>query len=197
MIFKVFSLLLLLVFYGIYFVKMYTQKKKGIQTRQIGKCKDKEIRVVEVLMSIATGVIVPVQLISIFLDLHSLNMVVRWFGVVFGFVGDIVFLLAVLTMKDSWRAGIPSEDKTSFVSTGIYRISRNPAFVGFDLMYIGICLIYGNIFTVLCTIFAIVMLHFQILQEEKFLEQTFGSEYKKYKRKVFRYLGRSKLDLET
>ena len=39
-------------------------------------------------------------------------------------------------MKNSWRAGIPSEDKIEFVSNGIYKISRNPAFVGFDLLYI-------------------------------------------------------------
>ena len=65
MLFKIFSLLILILFYGIYFTKMYVQKKKGIQTRQIGKCKNKDIRIVEILMSIATFVIVPVQIISI------------------------------------------------------------------------------------------------------------------------------------
>ena len=97
---------------------------------------------------------------------------------------------AVMTMKDSWRAGIPNEDKTTFISTGIYNISRNPAFLGFDLMYVGICLIYCNILTIVFTLFAIIMLHFQILQEEKFLEKAFGNEYIDYKKKVFRYLGR-------
>ena len=40
-------------------------------------------------------------------------------------------------MKDSWQAGIPDKDKTELVTTGIYRFSRNPAFLGFDLMYVG------------------------------------------------------------
>lgn len=169
---------------------MYVQKKKGIQTRQIGKCKNKDIRIVEMLMSIATFVIVPVQIISIIIDLKIFNDGIRYVGILVGIIGDILFLIAVVTMKDSWRAGIPNEDKTTFISTGIYNISRNPAFLGFDLMYVGICLIYCNILTVVFTLFAIIMLHFQILQEEKFLEKAFENEYIDYKKKVFRYLGR-------
>ena len=160
MIFKIFSLLILILFYGIYFTKMYVQKKKGIQTRQIGKCKNKDIRIVEMLMSIATFVIVPVQIISIIIDLKIFNDGIRYVGILVGIIGDILFLIAVGTMKDSWRAGIPNEDKTTFISTGIYNISRNPAFLGFDLMYVGICLIYCNILTVVFTLFAIIMLHF-------------------------------------
>jgi len=37
-----------------------------------------------------------------------------------------------------------------------------------------------------------VMLHLQILQEEKFLTATFGGAYTAYRKKVFRYLGRKK-----
>jgi len=166
MIFKFFSLLIMILFYGIYFAKMYLQKKKGIQTRQIGKCKNRDIRIVEMLMSIATFVIIPVQIISIIIDLKMLNDGIRFVGILVGFIGDILFLIAVAAMKDSWRAGIPSEDKTTFIYTGIYSISRNPAFLGFDLMYVGICLIYCNILTIIFTLFAMTMLHFQILQEE-------------------------------
>lgn len=190
MIFKFFSLLIMILFYGIYFTKMYVQKRKGIQTRQIGKCKDRDIRIVEMLMSIATFAIVPVQIISIMADVKMLGDGIRFMGIFIGIIGDIVFLIAVVTMKDSWRAGIPDEDKTTFVSSGIYKISRNPAFLGFDLMYIGICLIYFNVPTIIFTLFAIIMLHFQILQEEKFLEKTFGDEYINYRKEVFRYLGR-------
>lgn len=43
-------------------------------------------------------------------------------------LGDMIFLVSVLCMKDSWRAGIPDKDRTKLVTTGIYRYSRNPAF---------------------------------------------------------------------
>ena len=78
----------------------------------------------------------------------------------------------------------------SCLASGIYRFSRNPAFLGFDLMYIGVMLMYCNLLTVPLTVFAIVMLHLQILQEERYLEETFGAAYREYKRHTFRYLGR-------
>lgn len=63
------------------------------------------------------------------------------------------------------------------------------AFLGFDLMYIGMFLLYCNVLTGIYTLFAMTMLHLQILQEEKFMAQTFGEDYLVYKKKVFRYLG--------
>ena len=102
----------------------------------------------------------------------------------------MIFLLSVLSMKDSWRAGIPDRDRTELVTSGIYQFSRNPAFLGFDLMYIGVMLMYCNYLTVPLSVFSIVMLHLQILQEERYLEETFGEAYREYKRHTFRYLGR-------
>lgn len=46
----------------------------------------------------------------------------------------------VLNMRDSWRVGVSKTDRTELVTSGIYQISRNPAFLGFDLLYIGILL---------------------------------------------------------
>ena len=75
------------------------------------------------------------------------------------------------------------------MTTGIYSISRNPAFLGFDLVYLGFLLMFFNPVLLVFTIFAVVMLHLQILQEEKFMADTFGSEYEKYRKHVFRYIG--------
>ena len=44
--------------------------------------------------------------------------------------GDMVFVISVWTMKDSWRAGVSKTDQTELVTDGIYQISRNPAFLG-------------------------------------------------------------------
>ena len=51
---RVLALLVLVLFYGIYFGKAMVQKRKGIQTRQIGRRKEKNIHTVELLMSAAT-----------------------------------------------------------------------------------------------------------------------------------------------
>lgn len=49
---------------------------------------------------------------------------------------------------------------------------------------------YCNPLTAACTLFAIVALHLQILQEERFLIGTFGTAYQEYMEQVRRYLGR-------
>ena len=111
---------------------------------------------------------------------------------ILGFVGYVVFALAVITMKDNWRAGIAENDKTEMVTAGIYRFSRNPSFLGFDLVYLGIMLMFFNWVLLLFSVFAAVMLHLQILQEEKYLPQVFGESYLTYCSKVCRYLGRKR-----
>ena len=184
------ALLVLAVFYGVYFAKVLAQKQRGIQTRQIGRRKEKSIHTVEVLMSIATLGAPIAQLLSIAFGWSHLPAGMRLVGFCVGMLGDALFLLSVLCMKDSWRAGIPDKDKTELVTTGIYRFSRNPAFLGFDLMYLGVLLLYGNLLTLGFSVFAVVMLHLQILQEERYLVNAFGAPYQDYCRHVFRYLGR-------
>ncbi len=186
------ALLVLAVFYGIYFTKMLAQKRRGIQTRQIGRRKEKSIRTVELLMSIATLGAPAAQLISIAFGWSLLPAGARFTCFCTGMLGDMIFLLSVLCMKESWRAGIPDTDKTQLVTTGIYAFSRNPAFLGFDFMYIGVLLMYCNVLTLGFSLFAMIMLHLQILQEERFLASTFGEPYREYCRRVFRYLGRKK-----
>lgn len=188
MFYKGLALIVLLTFYGIYFGKMILQKKQGIRTHQIGVRKEKKLHTVEVFMSIATTWIVVVQLFSIVRNWSYLPESARFTGFLLGMVGDAIFLLAVVTMKDSWRAGIPEKDQTKFVRTGIYAFSRNPAFLGFDFMYIGVCLLFCNWLMISSSLFAIVMLHMQILQEEKYLTDVFGEEYTVYKKQVGRYL---------
>lgn len=186
------ALVIMIIFYGIYFIKKIAQKQKGIQTTQLGHGKAKSVRTIEIIMSAATLLIVPVELVSIVFEWNIMPLPMRMAGIVSGLIGDLIFLIAVLTMKDNWRAGIPKTDKTEFVSQGIYQYSRNPAFLGFDLMYIGILLMYFNWILLLFTVWVIVMLHLQILQEEKYLETAFGDEYLVYKNCTGRYLGKKK-----
>ena len=190
--YRILALLVLAVFYGIYLIKQWRQKRRGIQTMQFGRGKDAQTHTVESLMGIATVGIIPAQLLSIGFGWSHLPAGVRFTGFCVGLLGDGIFLISVLCMKDSWRTGIPDQDKTELVTDGIYAFSRNPAFLGFDLQYIGVMLMFCNLLTGMFTVFAIVMLHRQILQEERHLTAAFGAEYLNYRRRVYRYLGRRK-----
>lgn len=184
------TLLVLALFYGIYFAKMLAQKRQGIQTNQIGQRKEKSMHRVEVLMGVATAGVPAAQLLSVALGWSLMPAGARFTGFCLGLLGDLIFLVSVLRMRDSWRAGIPKKSQTKLVTSGIYKFSRNPAFLGFDLQYTGVLLLYFNPLTVLFSVFAAVMLHLQILQEERYLTGVFGAPYEQYKKQVRRYLGR-------
>lgn len=185
------ALLILVVFYCIYIGKMIAQKKKGIQTDQIGRGKEKSTRrTIEIIMKLATYSVVVVEVLSIIMDASILGYHGKEQGMLLGILGDVIFGIAVYTMRDSWRAGIAEHDKTELITKGIYKYSRNPAFLAFDLVYVGILLMYFNWVLLIFTLWAMIMLHLQILQEEKYLPSVFGEEYLEYKKHTMRYLGR-------
>lgn len=191
MLYQTVGIVILAAFYGCYFIKMISQKKKGIKTDQIGKGKVGFVKAIEVTMKTATYLVPIAETISILFGTAALPNMIRVVGAIIGMIGVIIFIVSVATMRDSWRAGVSKTDKTDLVTSGIYQISRNPAFLGFDLVYLGILMMFFNWVLLIISVFAAIMFHLQIVYvEEKFLISTFGEEYLEYKKKVCRYIGR-------
>lgn len=189
--FQITGTVILLSFYGCYFIKMRNQHKKGIKTDQIGRGKTGSAKIIELTMKAATFTAPVAEVISIILNTGLFPVPVRIAGAFAGIAGVAVFMVSVLTMRDSWRAGVSKTEKTDLVTGGIYQFSRNPAFLGFDLVYIGLVLMFFNRVLLAVSVFAAVMLHLQIVKvEETFLVEAFGEEYAQYRGKVCRYLGR-------
>ncbi len=136
--FKIIILILMAAFYACYFAKMISQRKQGISTDQLGKGKEGFVKFIEITLKITTYLLPVVQVVSIVLYGDFVHIFMRIAGVIITALGVFAFVVSVLQMKDNWRAGVQREEKTNLVTTGIYSISRNPAFLGFDLMYIGI-----------------------------------------------------------
>ena len=190
MIFKIFALLIMFIFYIINIYKLVNLNKQGIKTNQAGKGnKTKKVIIIEKIMSLTNIVVIFTQLFSILIVEYNKNIVFEVVAIIFGILSIIFFLLATITMRNNWRVGIP-EEKTSLVINGIYKWSRNPAFVGFDLLYISNTILFFNIPLLITSIFAIGLLHLQVLQEEQHMLKTFGKEYKEYKKHTLRYLGK-------
>ncbi len=187
-VFATMALAVMALFYGVYYGKQLAQHRQGIRTNQIGRHKEGEIRRVECLLALATGLLPVIQLLSIALDWSLLPSALRYVGFIIGLAGDAIFIAAVARMRDQWRAGLPEQAQTHLVTDGIYTYSRNPAFLGFDGMYAGVLLLYFNPLTLVLTAFAVVMLHCQILEEEKFLSAAFGKEYDDYCKHTARYM---------
>ncbi len=191
MAFQIIGIAILMLFYGCYVIKMIKQSKKGIKTDQIGRGKVGFVKIIELTMKAATYIVLVTEVSSIILNTNFFVIPIRIIGAFVGIIGVIVFIISVLTMQDSWRAGVSKAEKTELVTGGIYQISRNPAFLGFDLVYIGMVMMFFNWELLVTSVFAVVMLHLQIVNvEEDFLMEVFGEEYLEYKEKVCRYLGR-------
>ncbi|SHO48109.1 methyltransferase family protein [Anaerocolumna xylanovorans] len=186
---QIIGIIEILIFYIAYFLKLSNQKSRGIKTNQLGEG-NKLIRtiIIEKLLRIFSTVITIVMMISAITNTFLFeSLIIRGLGLMIFGLGTCIFITAMITMQDNWRAGIPDQDKTTMVTSGIYKISRNPAFLGFDLTYIGVSITFGNVVLIIMAVLAVTLMHLQILEEEEFLEETFGSQYSNYKKRVGRY----------
>lgn len=191
MLFTVISVAILAAFYGCYFAKMIAQKRQGITTDQMGKGKTGLVKGIEITMKVASYAVPVAEIVSIALGTTAFPAAVRALGALIGTVGVGFFVASVLTMRDNWRAGVSETDRTELVTEGVYQLSRNPAFLGFDLVYLGILLMFFNPALMVISLFAMLMFHLQIVNvEEDFLLVTFGEDYLAYRKRVRRYLGR-------
>ena len=193
MAYKIIAILIMIAFYGVYCIKLISQRKQGIQTNLLGKGKEGFVKAIEISLKIVTFIVPIVELISIYMNTYIEITWIRVLGCILGILGVGVFVISILTMRDSWRAGVPNDEKTELVTTGIYAYSRNPAFLGFDLIYLSILFMFFNWGLLVITVLTVVMFHLQIVKvEEDFLIKTFGEEYLEYRKKVCRYIGRKR-----
>lgn len=83
----------------------------------------------------------------------------------------------------------PHGSVSSVVTSGIYRFTRNPIYLGFLLMLIGIPLNSGTYWgLILAPVFIYFMNNLVIEREEAYLEKKFGDVYIGYKSRVRRWL---------
>lgn len=192
MFFQAVGLVLLACFYGVYFWKMLKQKRAGIRTDQLGIGKKGPQKWIEISLKILTISVPLAEVISLLKKTVLFSVPFQMTGLVLATAGFVLFAASVFTMKDNWRAGVSSNDHTSLVTNGLYRFSRNPAFLGFDLVYAGFVLMFGNLPLLIFSAAAMLLFHLQIVVvEEKYLLKTFGEDYERYCQEVCRYLGRS------
>jgi protein-S-isoprenylcysteine O-methyltransferase Ste14 len=81
------------------------------------------------------------------------------------------------------------ERTSSIVTTGIYRLTRNPMYVGIVLVLLGCFLAFGVVSAgVGPAAFIWYINRFQIEPEERVLQARFGREYTEYRSRVRRWL---------
>lgn len=96
--------------------------------------------------------------------------------------------IAQAQMGDSWRIGIDPDAKTELVAHGVFRISRNPIFLGMRVALLGVFLASPNVLTFVVAIVGDVLMQVQVRIEEQYLESVHADAYLQYKRAVPRWL---------
>jgi protein-S-isoprenylcysteine O-methyltransferase Ste14 len=107
------------------------------------------------------------------------------------FLGCGISILGVLEFKRERTTVNPMlpQDSKSIVTSGIYRFSRNPMYLGFLLWLLSFGIFTRNPLSIISILgFVLYMNYFQITPEETILEENFGDDYLKYKASVRRWI---------
>lgn len=115
-----------------------------------------------------------------------------WLALAMAALGAVVCALGLVEFRRLHTTVNPTRpmQASALVTSGIYRVSRNPMYLGFLLMLVawGVYLSHAPALLLGPTAWLLYMNHFQIVAEEQALAAKFGEEYRRYRDRVRRWL---------
>ena len=104
-------------------------------------------------------------------------------------VGFVTAALAYLALVRFRQPIDPRTPPTRLLTGGVYRLSRNPIYLGWFIVLLGAGLENGSVFQSTSALVMIGVLHWAVVMpEERSLRATFGDEYLRYQQRVRRWL---------
>jgi protein-S-isoprenylcysteine O-methyltransferase Ste14 len=114
---------------------------------------------------------------------------VQWIGLGLAALGFILGVLAVIEFRRVRAALDPKKPTKVLVTSGIYRFTRNPIYLGFVLMLIGLPLTMGTYWGLILAWSLITFTNNLIIKhEEAYLEKEFKNQFADYCSHVRRWL---------
>jgi protein-S-isoprenylcysteine O-methyltransferase Ste14 len=78
---------------------------------------------------------------------------------------------------------------STIVTTGPYRLSRNPGYLSLALIYAGIAILFSSLWAFVSLVPTLLVTEFGVIRrEERYLEKKFGDDYRAYKARTRRWL---------
>ena len=112
---------------------------------------------------------------------------VRSIGVLLLLLSLAWIALAQSQMGEAWRIGIDTEHRTPLVQKGVFRLSRNPIFLGMMVTLFGLFLTLPNALTLVAFVLGIVLIGVQVRLEEEYLVQVHPEAYQEFRKRVRRW----------
>lgn len=113
----------------------------------------------------------------------------NWMGVIVVISGLVLAIAGNRTFVRNETALRPFTKSTALVQSGVFKISRNPMYLGMTLVLLGGGIYLGSLSALLTVpLFPLLMEWLFIRKEEELLTETFGQAYLDYKKKVRRWL---------
>jgi len=104
-------------------------------------------------------------------------------------VSVALFFYAVRTFRTAGTPVPGNRPTTTIVRTGPYRCSRNPIYLSFSLLQLGVAFWVNSLWLLVTLIPAVALMSFVVIpREEQYLETRFPSDYMPYKASVRRWL---------
>ena len=112
-------------------------------------------------------------------------------SIIIFFIGIFILINPIFKFIKSKTTIDPIKFKkvNKLITSGIYKYSRNPMYLGLLMIVISTSIFYLNIFSIITPILFVCWINiFQIRREEIFLTEKFGKEYLLYKTKTRRWI---------
>jgi protein-S-isoprenylcysteine O-methyltransferase Ste14 len=110
-------------------------------------------------------------------------------GTIAVLVAVALFLYAVRTLRSADTPVPGNRPTTTIVRTGPFRFSRNPIYLSFSLLLLGVAFLVNSWWLLATLAVAVALMSFVVIpREERYLERRFPSEYLPYKASVRRWL---------
>jgi len=110
-------------------------------------------------------------------------------GILFFIIGAGLNIWADQMMKKHNTTVKPGEKPTVLIETGVFKISRNPMYLGMALLLLGAGFILGSVTSFVGVILFVAAMEIVFIPtEEKILQEQFDEEFEAYKKKVEKWL---------
>ena len=135
-------------------------------------------------------------LLLLSLGLHFVFPVMRLVSLPYNYLGILIIIFGIILnlwtdslFKKKQTSVKPHEMPSSFISSGPFKISRHPMYLGMALILLGVAVFLGSLITFIFPImFIVIMEKLFIPIEEKNLEKKFGKKYIAYKKRVRKWI---------